>query len=115
MLRRQIAENGKKQWLQYSVVVGANGAHPAVRVVMSNHWIVNEVLTVARQLKTTTYSHVYLSKDRTPEERERHKKCVDELKQKMSDCPDRRWAILRGCVVDKGQFANLSLMDINIV
>ena len=23
---------------------------------------------------------------------------------KMSDCPDRRWAILRGCVVDKGQF-----------
>ena len=85
-------------------VVGTNGAHPAVRVVMSNHWIVNEVLTVARQLKTTTYSHVYLSKDRTPEERERHKKCVDELKQKMSDCPDRRWAILRGCVVDKGQF-----------
>ena len=39
-------------------VVGTNGAHPAVRVVMSNHWIVNEVLTVARQLKTTTYSHV---------------------------------------------------------
>ena len=87
-------------------VVGTNGAHPAVRVVMSNHWIVDEVLTVARQLKTTTYNHVYLSKDRTPEERERHKKCVDELKQKMSDCPDRRWAILRGCVVDKGQFVS---------
>ena len=51
-------------------VVSANGAHPAVRVVMSNHWIVDEVLTVARQLKTTTYNHVYLSKDRTPEERE---------------------------------------------
>ena len=49
---------------------------------------------------------------RTPEERERHKKCVDELKQKMSDCPDRRWAILRDVFLTKG---NLSLMDINIV
>ena len=75
-------------------VVSANWAHPAVRVVIqSNHWIVDEVLTVARQLKTTTYSHVHLCKDRTPEERGRHKKCVDKLKQKMSDCPDRIWAI----------------------
>ena len=80
--------------------------HSAVRVVTSYHWIVDEVLTIARQHKTTTHSHVsYLKKERrTPEEHERHKNCVDELKQKMSDCPDRRWAILRGCVVDKGQF-----------
>ena len=38
-------------------VVSANGAHRAVHVVMSNHWIVDEVLTVGRQLKTTAHSH----------------------------------------------------------
>ena len=37
--------------------------------------------------------HVYLSKHRTPEEREGYKKCVDGMKQKMSDFPNRRRAI----------------------
>ena len=55
---------------------------------------------------------MYLSKDRTLEDRERHKKCVDELKQKMSDC-----------LIGDGQFGedvwltkgNLSDMDSNII
>ena len=85
-------------------VVSSHDARPAIRVVMSNQFIVNEILAVARGLKASAFSCVYLSKDRTPEERERHKKCVDEMKQKLRDCPDRRWAIVGGAVVDKGSF-----------
>ena len=82
---------------------------PAIRVVMSNQFIVSEILAVARQLKNSSYSSVYLSKDRTPEERERHKKCVEELKKRMHDSPERRWAIVGGAVVDKGPFANAEM------
>ena len=85
-------------------VVSSNKAHPAIRVVMSNQFIVGEILAVARNLKNSGYSHVYISKDRSPEERERHKKCVEEMKKKMRDSPDRRWAIVGGVVIDKGSF-----------
>ena len=71
---------------------------------MSNQFIVSEILAVARELKASAYSSVYLSRDRTPEERERHKKCVDEMKKKVHDYPLRRWAIMGGAVVDKGSF-----------
>jgi len=46
---------------------------------LNNQYIVSEILAVARELKHSAYSKVYLSKDRTPEERERRKKCVVEL------------------------------------
>jgi len=85
-------------------VVSSDKAHPAIRVVMTNQWIVGELLDVARQLKTSSYNKVYLSKDRTPAERERHKKCVEDLKQKIHNYPKIRWAIVRGIVVDKGSF-----------
>ena len=71
---------------------------------MSNQFIVINILAVARELKTSAFSRVYLSKDRTPEERERHKKCVEEMKKKLRDFPDRRWAIVGGAVIDKGIF-----------
>ena len=85
-------------------VVSSDNARPAIRVVMSNQFIVSEILAVARELKASAYSRVYLSRDRTPEERERHKKCVDEMKKKVHDYPLRRWAIMGGAVVDKGSF-----------
>ena len=85
-------------------VVSLDNARPAIRVVMSNQFIVSEILAVARELKASAYSSVYLSRDRTPEERERHKKCVDEMKKKVHDYPLRRWAIMGGAVVDKGSF-----------
>ena len=85
-------------------VVSSDKIHSAIRVVMSNHFIVSEILAVARELKTSAYSRVYLSKDRTPEERERHKKCVEEMKKKLHDFPGRRWAIVGGAVIDKGSF-----------
>ena len=85
-------------------VVSSDNARPAIRVVMSNQFIVSEILAVARELKDSAYSRVYLSRDRTPEEQERHKKCVDEMKKKLHDYPLRRWAIVGGAVVDKGSF-----------
>ena len=85
-------------------VVSSDKIHSAIRVVMSNHFIVSEILAVARELKASAYNCVYLSKDRTPEERERHKKCVEEMKKKLHDFPGRRWAIVGGAVIDKGSF-----------
>ena len=85
-------------------VVSSDKIHSAIRVVMSNHFIVSEILAVARELKTSAYNCVYLSKDRTPEEREHHKKCVEEMKKKLHDFPGRRWAIVGGAVIDKGSF-----------
>ena len=49
-------------------VVSSDKIHSAIRVVMRNHFIVSEILAVARELKASAYSSVYLSKDRTPEE-----------------------------------------------
>ena len=49
-------------------VVSSGEIHSAIRVVMRNHFIVSEILAVARKLKASAYSSVYVSKDRTPEE-----------------------------------------------
>ena len=51
-------------------VVSSDNAHSAIRVVMSNQFIVGEILTVARELKASAFSSVYLLKDRTREEQE---------------------------------------------
>ena len=81
-------------------VVSSDNAHPAICVVMSNQFILSEILGVARELKTITFSRLYLSKDITPEEPERIKKCVEEIKKKLRDFPDRRWAIVGGAEID---------------
>ena len=67
---------------------------------MSNRFQVEEILSEARRLKGGKYGHVYLSSDRTPEEREQRRKTVNELKQKRSDFPSTRWTIVKGCVVE---------------
>jgi len=73
-----------------------------IRVVMSNRFQVEEILSEARNLKGGQYSSVYVSKDRTKEERECHKLTVNTLKKKIEDYPGQTWAIVRGSIVDKG-------------
>ena len=67
-----------------------------------------EILGEAWRLRGGKYNGVYLSKDRTIEEREQYKKTVEELKSKIKGCPNTRWAIVDGSVVSKGQFSNES-------
>jgi len=66
-------------------IVSSDKMYPAIVITtccnLSSQYIVSEILAVARELKHSAYSKVYLSKDRTPEERERRKKCVVELKK----------------------------------
>ena len=66
------------------------------------------LLGEAWRLRGGKYNGVYLSKDRTIEEREQYKKTVEELKSKIKGCPNTRWAIVDGSVVSKGQFSNES-------
>ena len=58
---------------------------PVLRVVMSNQWIVRDILDVSRDLKGTCYNNVYLSNDRSKEEREKRRLLVTELKS--TGCP----------------------------
>ena len=83
-------------------------AKPVMLVVMRNRFQVEEILSEAWRLKGGKFTGVYLSKDRTVEERDQYKKTVEELKSKIRDCPTTRWAIVDGEVVNKGQFSNVN-------
>jgi len=76
-----------------------------IRAVMRSPHIVEQALKLSKELKSSSdYSYVYLSKDRTKSEQERHRKLVLDLKKKIAGDRDTRWAIERGVVVDKGPF-----------
>ena len=77
---------------------------PALRAVLKNQFIIDEILGAAKGLRNSQYKDVYLSRDRTAREQDRLRKTVTELKKKIKDFPDKRWAIVRGVVVEKGQF-----------
>ena len=85
-----------------------DASKPVILVVMRNRFQVEEILGEAWRLRGGKYNGVYLSKDRTIEEREQYKKTVEELKSKIKGCPNTRWAIVDGSVVSKGQFSNES-------
>lgn len=75
---------------------------PVLRVVMSNQWIVRDILEVSRDLKGTCYNHVYLSKDRSKEEREKRKLLITELKSNIANFPGILWSVRDGAVVNMG-------------
>ena len=75
-----------------------------VKVSVSSPTIVQQVLSKARKLRNSEqYGHVFISPDRTAEQRAEQKKLVQERKKKATDEPNKRHFIKEGkvCSVDK--------------
>ena len=75
-----------------------------VKISFRNAEIVHRILTKAKNLKSSTnYRKVYISPDRAPEERIKHRQLVAEMRQLAADNPEQRFFIFRGeiCNVDK--------------
>ena len=67
-----------------------------VKVVLENTHAVSDLLRKSKELKQSAFDHVYLKPDRTIEQRIKHKKLVDELKQSVRDMPDKHHFIKNG-------------------
>jgi hypothetical protein len=75
-----------------------------VKVTVSNSTIVRQILSADRALRHSEhYKEVFISPDRSAEQRSQHKELVLELKQRMKDDPDKKHYIKGGqlCSVDK--------------
>ena len=75
-----------------------------VKVTVSNSTIVRQILSAARALRHSEhYKGVFISPDRSVEQRSQHKELVLELKRRMEDDPDKKHYIKGGqlCTVDK--------------
>ena len=75
-----------------------------VKVTLTSSTIVQQILTRARHLRSSElFGKVFISPDRSPEERAEQQKLVLELKKRSNDQPDKRHFIKGGkvCSVDK--------------
>ena len=81
----------------------AERARP-VRVTLYNAATAKQILAKTKELKkTASYSSVFITPDRTPEQRETHRQLVQELKRRSAEKPTERHYISGGRVwsVDK--------------
>ena len=77
---------------------------PRVKVSVSNSTIVHQILSKARQLRTSgQYSKVFISPDRSADQRAQQKELIIELKKRALEEPNKRHFIRGGEVhtVDK--------------
>ena len=86
------------------ILISDSHDNPVIRLVMNSEEAVDKILGHAKELRNTEFKKVFLSKDRTKRGQDRRREAVSKLKQKIVSFPDRRWAIVRGAVVEKGPF-----------
>ena len=71
-----------------------------MRVSLENSDTVHSILKDSTKFKTSTmYSKVFISPDRTPEERIEHNELVREMKSKIQSDSSKHWKINKGKVV----------------
>ena len=71
-----------------------------VKVTLTGNGSVNHILTKARRLRTVeSYKSVFLSPDRSPDERNQHIQLVLDLKQKVIQQPGKKHFIRQGQIV----------------
>lgn len=88
----------------YRVGIQKPGFTRPVRVTLTSPDAVAEILKESKRLKgSPVYSMVFISPDRTPEERAARRKLVDALKKKVQEQPDKHHYIRSGtvCSMDK--------------
>jgi len=74
----------------------ANCTPRPVKVTLSSAANVQQILGKSRKLRTSQYDSVYLTPDRTAEQREEHRQLVEQLKKKGEDEPARHHYIKGG-------------------
>jgi hypothetical protein len=68
-----------------------------IKVSLRNCKTVHRLLAKAEKLiATAAYRNVYISPDRSSEEREKHRELVAEMKRKASKDPEKHYFLLRG-------------------
>ena len=78
-----------------------------VKVSLSSSTIVQQIIRKARNLRSSEkYKQVYLTPDRTIEERVTQKKLVLDLKKKKTDEPDKRHYLKDGQICSEDKSAN---------
>ena len=77
-----------------------SGTTRPIRIRVQNPAIVHQILQKARKLKDIDgYKTIYLSPDRTLEERNTRRELVNQLKKKRANDPDNHYHISRGQIV----------------
>ena len=77
----------------------ASKARP-VKVTLTGNGSVNQILMKARRLRTVeAYKPVFLSPDRSPDERTQHRQLILDLKQKVAKQPDKKHFIRQGQII----------------
>lgn len=97
--------------------VKTEGHFCTLRVVMDSQWIVNAILKDAKLLKESTdvielgrenieywFKNSFITKDRTPAERDERRKLVKEQKVRIAAEPKKRWVIRNEGVFAEGVF-----------
>ena len=82
-----------------------------VKVVLDSSNTLTDLLRKSKELKTTTFKNVYLTPDRTLEQRVEHRKLVAELREKAREMPNKHHFIRNGTVCSQAK----SVEDKNIV
>ena len=88
-----------------AVRVGSEESSRPVKVLLRSSDTVHQILVKAKKLRSTEdYCKVFISPDRSPEERMKHRRLVAEMKRRASEDPDRRYYIFSGdiCFRDRG-------------
>ena len=71
----------------------------AIKVTMSNSLVVGQVLTAAKKLKSVNkFEKVFISPDRSPEQRLAHRELVSAMKEKAAANPNKRYFISSGVI-----------------
>jgi hypothetical protein len=73
-----------------------NSTPRPVKVTLSSAATVQQILGKSRKLRTSQYDSVYLTPDRTAEQRAEHRQLVEQLKKKGKDEPGRHHYIKAG-------------------
>lgn len=82
-----------------AIRIGSTVGKRPVKVSFDRSETVYDIMKVAKNLKTDEkYRNVYLSMDRTPEQRAERKKLVEKMKAKIKEHPNRKFYIKSGTV-----------------
>ena len=74
-----------------------------VKVILSSSVAVNQILAKAKRLRTSPrHKSVFICQDRSPADRAQHRLLVEELKNKRSADPSKKYYIKGGVVCDGG-------------
>ncbi|KAL5272549.1 hypothetical protein ACHWQZ_G000676 [Mnemiopsis leidyi] len=97
MVSELLLELNEKPKMEVTRIGSSTRKTRPVKVTIGSSVIAREILRKSKQLKNTAKT-VYISPDRTIEQREEHKTLVLELKRRQADEPNKRHYIKGNCV-----------------